>query len=348
MTSIFRNRALVVAALTVLPTLLGGCAAFGEPAGPAEKVELLEADHPLHEPVWVPKEKVLLALGEEEPRVALLNPEASVPAGDSPEESAVEESRELEEAEAATLNVREPDRAYVSQPEAGDVAVLSTHDLRELDSLAAGDSPAEVTVDAASEILFALSEDGSTMTGTDLESSEELSATEVEGGEETLVESPEKGLTPAFWAAGPDGVAHYAGSPPERKVGLPIQASEIVPDAASAQRAYVAEAGSGRVAAVEGDPEGLMEGELEVIAERELGGEIEQLAADELFVYAATREELVVMRRHDLQTVESVEFRRPLEKESLREAPLSGVAAGEESVYMTLGGEPYVLSVEKP
>jgi hypothetical protein len=162
------------------------------------------------------------------------------------------------------------------------------------------------------------------------------------------VESPEKGLTPAFWVAGPEGVAHYAGSPPELKAGLPLAASDIAVDAASAQRAYVAEAGPGRVIAVEGDPAGLMEGELEVAAERRLGEVVERLAADELFVYAATRERLVVMRRHDLQTVESVEYRRPLESDALKEASLSGIAAGEESVYLTLGGEPYVLSVEKP
>lgn len=347
MTSTVRSRVLGLVTLAVVLGLLGSCAAVGEPAGPAEKVELLKVDSPLREPVWVPGEGALLALGDEEPRVVLVGPEAGTSAGEASEDSAVEASRELEGAGAAALNVREPGRAYVSRPESGRISVLSTKELRELDSLEAGDSPERMTVDAASEILFALSADGSKVTGTDLESSEEIPATDVGGGEETLVESPEKGLYPAFWVAGPEGVAHYAGSPPERKVGLPIAASELVPDAASAQRAYVAGAGTGRVVAVEGDPAGLMEGELEVIAERRLGGEIEQLDADELFVYAATAEELVVMRRHDLQTVESVEYRRRLESDALKEASLSGLAAGEESVYMTLAAEPYVLSVEK-
>lgn len=349
MTSSRRRWVSVLATLTTVLVLLGGCAAFGEPAGPAEKVELLKVEDPLREPVWVPGEKVLLALGDEEPRIVRLDPDAGVPAGEAPGPSAVEESRELEDVgENLALNVREPDHVYVPRPESDRISVLSTRSLRKLDSLEVEGPPVEVTVDVASEVLFSRSADGSEVVGMDLESMEEISATEIDGGEETLIVAPEKGLTPAFWTAGPDGVAHYAGSPPERKVGLPIQASDIAVDATSAQRTYVAESGTGRVAAVEGDPEELLEGELEVIAERRLGERVEHIASGELFVYAATRNRLVVMRRHDLRTVESVEYRRPLEREALESAGLSGLAVGKESVYLTLSGEPYVLSIDKP
>lgn len=329
----------LLAALTVIAVLPGGCAASGEPALP-EKVDVLRVDAPLREPVWVPEKEILLALGADEPRMALVDPQTT--GG-----SQAAHSRELDGlGENAALNVREPEHAYLPLPGRGEISVVSTEDLRQLDSLDVGGSSARVTVDAASEILFTLSADGSEVTGTDLESSEQASTTEIDGGERTLLEAPEKGLAPAFWTAGPEGVAHYAGEPPERKAALPIAASDIAVDANIAQKAYVAEAG--RVAAVEGDPEGLIEGELEVVAERRLGEEVEQLDSDELFVYAATADELVAMRRHDLRTVETVEFRQPLEEEALQEAPISGIAAGEESVYLTLAGEPYVLSIEKP
>lgn len=338
---VFR-RALLLAALAVVLVLPGGCAAFGEPAGAEAKVEVLEVESPLREPVWVPEKKTLLALGEEEPRMVLVAP-------DSSEGPAVAHSRRLDGlGENLALNVRDPDHAYVPLPGRGSISVVSTEDLRQLDSFDIGGSPARVTVDAASEILFSLSEDGSTVRAVDLEGSQEIPATEVSRGGEALLEAPEKGLYPAFWVAGPEGVAHYAGEPPERKAGLPLEVGDLAADPVSAQKAYVTEAGSNRVAAVEGDPEGLMRGELEVVAERKLGEEVKHIAVGDLFVYAVTRDRLVVMRRHDLQTHESIEYREPLERESLRSAGVSGLTVGKESVYLTLSGEPYVLGVEKP
>lgn len=340
MTSPALRRASSLAALAVGVVLLGGCAAVGEPAGPEAKVDVLNVEAPLREPVWVPGEKELLALGEEESRLALVDPEAT-------EGSAMAHSRELDGlGENAALNVRDPDHAYVPLPGQGEISVVSTRDLRQLDSFEAGGSPARVTVDAASEILFSLSEDGSTVRGMDLEGSQEIPPVEVGREVQTLLEAPEKGLYPAFWVAGPEGVTHYAGEPPERKVGLPLEVTDIAVDSTSAQRAYIAE--DDRVRAVEGDAEGLMQGDLRVVVQRRLEKRVEHIATDDLFVYALTQDRLVVMRRHDLQTVESVGYREPLERESLRSAGISGLTAGKESVYLTLKGEPYVLSVEKP
>lgn len=85
---VFR-RASLLAALAVVLVLPGGCAAFGEPAGAEAKVEVLEVESPLREPVWVPEKKTLLALGEEEPRMVLVDP-------DSSEGPAVAHSRRLD------------------------------------------------------------------------------------------------------------------------------------------------------------------------------------------------------------------------------------------------------------
>lgn len=125
-----------------------------------------------------------------------------------------------------------------------------------------------------------------------------------------------------------------------------MRAEDIAVDLTSAQRAYVAE--GSRVVALEGDPEGLLEGDLEVVATRELGERVERVASDELYVFAATGGELVVMRRETLELVETVDIGRLLEREGAGPAPVSGIAVGKEDVYLTFEGEPYVSSVEKP
>jgi hypothetical protein len=215
-----------------------------------------------------------------------------------------------------------------------------------MDSYDVGDSPTYVTLDVQSEVLFALSKDGSTVSGVEIETPEEIPAAEVGGDARTLVEAPEKGLDPAFWIAGPGGVAFYGGVPPERMVWRSMEAQDIAVDLTSSQRAYIAEAD--RVVALEGDPERLLEGKLEIMATRSLGERVECLTSDELHVFAATRDELVAMRRATLEPVDSVAFGPLLERESVRPSDISGMTVGAEEVYLTLEGEPYVLSVEKP
>jgi hypothetical protein len=203
-----------------------------------------------------------------------------------------------------------------------------------------------VTLDAQPEVLFALSKDGSKVSGVGIETPEELPAVEVGGGAGTLVEAPEKGLDPAFWIAGPGGVAFYGGDPLERMVWRPMEAQDIAVDLTSSQRAYIAEAD--RVVALEGDPERLLEGNLEVMATRNLGERVECLTSDELYVFAATGDKVVAMRRETLEPIDSVAFGPLLERESVRPSDISGMTVGAEEIYLTLEGEPYVLSVEKP
>lgn len=57
---------------------------------------------------------------------------------------------------------------------------------------------------------------------------------------------------------------------------------------------------------------------------------------------------MFVLRQEDLSVEETVDFREPLQDEALRRAPISGMAVGEENVYLTLEGQSYVLSVDKP
>ena len=348
-------RIALVAAATFL-LLLGatGCAAAGASSSDARgEVALLRVDAPLKEPAWVRPEGVLLALDADEPRVVRVDASAEAPVGERGPRAVAASTRLKGLGENLAPYLREPEQAYVPQPEAGRITVLGTDDLRVEGSLEVGGAPAETAVQTGSDTLFALSRDGATVTAFDLENRRALGEVAVETGEGAILEAPEKGSNPSFWLADRDGVSFYHGSPTpiRRLTGERISAGDIAVDPESAQRVYVAEAGSDSVVALEGDPQGLLEGELLRVAQRDLGARPEHVGAEETKVYAATGDNLVVMGRERLEVQETVDFGRSLEAsedETLRDAAVSGMAVGEENVYLTLEGAPYVLSIDKP
>lgn len=324
-----------VAAIAVALALLAGCSSAGSQA----KMQLMEVDVALREPSWVPEKKVVLAVSEDRQSVV------RVAVGEATVSEAPVRSKRIEDAgENLALSPEEPEVAYLGRPKAGEVSALDTDTLRLVDSYEVGDSPSYVTLDVQSQVLFALSEDGSRVSAAEIEAPDGVPPVEVGGGPETLIEAPEKGLEPAFWTAGPGGVAYYHGDPPERLVGRPMEAADIAVDLTSAQRAYVAE--GERVVALEGDPQDYLEGDLVVTATRSLGEKVEHVASDELFVFAATKDRLIVMRRETLEIVEAVKFGPSLE--GIEPEGVSGITVGTEDVYLTFEGVPYILSVEKP
>jgi hypothetical protein len=338
MTSAQRRIALLTALAAAL-ALYAGCSSVGsEP-----KLRLLRVNSPLREPVWVPEKEAVLALSEDGQRVVRVAVGETKPGSRAPVRS-----REFEDlGDNLTLSPEEPDLAYLPRPDVGRISALDTDGLRVVENHDVGDTPSCVTLGAQSETLFALSGDGASVSGTGLETPERIRLVEVGGSKETtFVESPEKGLDPAFWTAGPGGVAFYGGDPLKRLVGRPMEAADIAVDLTGSQRAYVAE--GNRVVALEGDPEDFLGGRLEVMATRDLGERVEHLASDELYVFAATQDRLVAMRRETLETVESVDFGRLLQREGVSPAGVSGVTVGTEDVYLTLEGAPYVLSLKKP
>ena len=332
------RRAATVIALAAGLALLAGCAS----AGSEPKAKLLRVGVPLTEPAWVPGREVMLALSEDRRGVVRVDVGKDASGSRPPVRS--EPLEDL--GENVAPNPEEPMRAYLPRPRSGEISVLDTGTLRVVDRYEVGDSPSYVTLDVQSEVLFALSEDGSEVSSVELETTEEVPAVEVGGGTETLVEAPEKGLDPAFWLSGPGGVAFYSGDPLERMVEERIEATDLAVDLSSMQRSYVA-AGE-RVVVLEGDPAGVLEGELVVVKTRDLGEKVEHVASDELHVFAATKHELVAMRRESLEVVETVEFGRLLGRRGMTPDGISGVTVGREDVYLTFEGEPYVLSVKKP
>jgi len=295
----------------------------------------------------VPGKEALLALGEDHRSVVRVDVGDATPGSRPPVRS--EDFADL--GENLAVSPEEPKRAYLPRPASGEISVLDTGTLRVVDRYEVGDSPSYVTLDAQSEVLFALSEDGSKVSSVGLETpegipAEGIPAAEVGGGPEAIVEAPEKGLDPAFWTSDPGGVAFYGGNPPERLVVERIGATDVAVDLSSMQRAYVAE--DERVVALEGDPEDLLEGALVAEKTRSLGEKVERVASDELHVFAATEHELVAMRRESLDVVGTVGFGRLLEREGTTPDGISGMTVGNEEVYLTFGGEPYVLGAKKP
>lgn len=324
-----RASLILVAALAVL----WGCSAGSEP-----KAGLVEIGVPLGEPSWVPGERALVAVSEDGQRVVRVDLGGT--------ETRVR-TRELYDAgENIAVDPEAPGRAYLGRPGAGEISVLDTEDLRIVGGQEVGGSPYHVTLDGQSEVVFALSRDGKLVSSAELGGGEEIPAVPVAGRRGTLLEAPEKGLEPAFWTADPSGVSYYHGDPPRRLVGKGIPATDVAVDLSVAQRAYVAE--GDRVVALEGDPQGYLEGDLVATATRRLGDEIQHVASDELHVFAATGDGLVAMRREVLEVVETIDFGRLLEEKGVEPEGISGMAVGTEEVYLALEGEPYLISVKKP
>jgi hypothetical protein len=320
----------------LLALVVGGCGT----AGAGQQARLLRVDDPLKEPVWVPN-YALIALSEDGRRVERVVPGAS--------ESARVLSVGLEDAgENLALNPREPGLAYIARPDSGRITALDTDTLRVVHGYDTGGTPSYVTLGAQPELLFALSEDGTEVLGVDLATSRELTTTRVDGDPQTLAEAPEKGFDPALWIAGPEGTTYYGSDPLESMARSPQEAEDIAVDTESAQRVYVAEGGT--LTALEGDPQGQLRGVLEKMESRDLGGKIEAVTSDALYVYAATKDRLVVMLRETLETVETVDLRNKFEQKGLHPTGISGITTGESAggVYLTLEGEPYVMIIGKP
>lgn len=314
----------------------GGCSS----AGAGQQARLLGVDDPLKEPVWVPND-ALIALSEDGRRVERVDPGA--PGGGRVR------SVELEDAgENLALNPREPGLAYIARPESGRISALDTDTLRAVGDYDTGGTPSYVTVNAQPGLLFALSEGGTEVLGVDLATSRELPSLPVDGDPKTLAEAPEKGFDPALWIAGSGGTTYYGGDPLESMAGSPQEAEDISVDTESAQRVYVAKGST--LTALEGDPQGQLRGDLVEMASRDLGEKIEGVTSDALYVYAATPERLVMMRRETLETVETVDLGDVFVQKGLHPTGISGTTTGESSggVYLTLEGEPYVMSVSKP
>lgn len=337
----------VVAALLAVPAGCGGSGSeeSGTTSTPEASVAAIEVDAPLRELTYVAGQNVVFAYRQNEPRVVKIDATPGG-AGDPPQATTLSEEME-EVGENLETTREEPNNLYVPQPRQIQFAIVGTADMLLTRTVRTAQNTVRVAVDplgppdGTGRAIFALSQSGQTVTGVNLETYEIFARLQVRGSENTLIESPLQGDAGQFWLAGPEGVAYYAGSPPERQARRgSLSATALAPDTENPDRAYIGS--DDQVVAVES-----RDGNIETVAQTDVGAPIEYLITEGEDLYAATNSEVVVLDPENLEVRRTVNFDDALEQEALRNAAVSGLAVTEDSVYLSLAGEPYLIGFQK-
>lgn len=333
-----------MAALVVaLCLILYGCT--GDGGSGQGGGELLEVKEPLKTIVWNGTSETLYGIGEEEERVVEVDPEVLTGIEfDGPRPNAVTASQKLDVGDNLALDPRPPGEVYLPQPGSGRVRVVRSDDFGDVaQTFEVGVPPQRVALDRRSDVLFALSKDGSTVTRVDLGGNEVTAEQEFGPGRASRIEAPGEG-SGALWAAGPGGVALYGGPSLERIGRTSLDAAGLAVSAQNPERAYVTQPGEGRVSAVEPRSGG----GLRVVDEAEVGGGARSVVADGDRVYVATDDAVEILASDDLETVETIELSAFRERGPLERVEPSALAVGADRIYLALSGEPYVLALDKP
>lgn len=354
-----RMYSLIIAGLLagLAAALLAGCGGGSGVAGEAE-VRLLEVDSPLKSPIWGPDQQAVFALQQDQDRLvkAEVTGVGSASGGSDleggPADGGVQSvptlTAGLDEGIGENFAADLPGEGdlYVPQPALDQVAVVDHDSMGVIRTHDVGPVPEQVTVDARAEIpagdntLFALSQDNSTITGTNLESGEIVFQEDIEASDDTLIEAARTGPNAELWTAGPEGVSYYSVGGLRQPVELERGASALAVQPGDATRAFVGDA-SGEVTAVRATSAlALRAGEETTVGER-----VEALAAEEDNLYAATPGRLVVLNTGSLEQERVIEFAEA--RQSFSGAVPSGIAVGDQSVYVTLEDRPYMLEIEK-
>ena len=340
-------RRAVVLAVLGLSGLLACSAAGGSPGA---AVAVLRIDAPVHEPIWSDHARALFALTDNGRIAKIASSERS---GAQPTARTTLSALFPDVGENLVTGATEA-VVYLPQPKLGQLATLSDADLRQVGAAQAGPSPSFLALDSGSEHLLALSADRSTVTPIDLHDKTVLPSQYVHAGPDAELHGAKRGRRIDYYVTGPRGIAHYRGSPGsvqnEGEIG--ITAERAVGDPTKSSRIYVAEKGTDRLLALDSKRTG--DG-LEVVAQANLGEPVRYLGVDETRLYAATEHTLVVLETNSFEgyhdqtfpIVTSIDFKSALQGE-VENAPLSGLAVGPDKVYLTLKGQPYVVSVAKP
>lgn len=334
--------------------VLAGCSASGQPPESTARVAVLKTRLPVHDPVWSDNDRTLLALTRGTGQIARIRPVGTDTAEPLTARTTVSEPL-ADVGENLATSPTGHNVVFLPQPERDRVAVIDTDSLRRVDTLRVGPAPSFVAKDSGSRALLALSEDGSTVTGGDLRDSGSVTSQRVGASPEAELDSPKRGRLVDYHVAGPGGILHYKGAPRSvrREGESTIRAEKTASDRIKASRLYVAEKGTDRLLAV--DTKRTHEG-MEVVARTRLGEPVHHLGVDETRIYAATESRIVVLETNSYEgyandeftLVDTIDYRAALSGEELGKAPLSGLAVGPERVYMTLRGQPAVVSVAKP
>ena len=339
-----RRAALAKALAAILCLVLYGCAEASPRGSDGPGSELLETNGPLKELVWNRTSETLYGIGEDEERVVEVDPEVFTGIEfDGTRPDAVASTFEASVGENLALDPRTPSELYIPQPDPGRVRVSRAEDPEDLvQTFEAGVPPKRVALARRSDTLFALSKDGSTVSRVDLEGNDVTAERDFGSGQATRIEAPGEG-SDALWAAGPGGVALYGGPSLELLGRAAFDAAGLAVSVQNPERAYLAQPGEGRVAAVEPRSGG----ELQVVDEARIGG-ARHAVADGDRLYVATDDAVEVLASDDLSTLETMELSDFRGRGPLERVEPSALAVGSNKIYLALSGEPYVLVLDKP
>lgn len=342
---VFGGRAGIVALVAAACLVVLGCTGQESSGSNGPGGDLLEVNGPLKTIVWNGTSDTLYGIGESEERVVEVDPEALTGIEfDGSRPDAVASTLKANVGDNLALDPRTPSELYLPQPDLAHVRVARAEDPEDLiQTFDVGVPPARVALDRRSDVLFALSKDGSTVTRVDLGGNEVTAEREFGPGQATRIETPGEG-SGALWVAGPGGVALYGGPSLELIGRTSLDAAGLAVSAQNPKRAYVTQPGEGRVSAVEPRSGG----GLRVVDEAEVGGGARSVVADEDRVYVATDDAVEILASDDLKSVETIELSAFRGRGPLESVEPSALAVGADRIYLALSGEPYVLALDKP
>lgn len=318
----------------------GGGDAASEPS-----VALIRVAAPMHEMVWSEQASAVVGLTDSGSMVESVVPGPTATAARS---TLSQPFRDL----GRNLAPGRVDQSevYVPQPDSGQVVVLHVPDLHRMATLQDGPSPSYVARDTGADVLLALSDDGTTVTGVSMRNGSVASSQRVDTSPDADIEGPARERLIEFHVVSPSGVAHYKDK--QRVGAIALDAGESAGDQTKVTRLYVAEEGTDRLLAVDS---GRSHQGMELVGAARVGAPVAFVGTDDYRVYAVTDGQLVVLRAQSfggfadgqIPIMETVSFRSTLPA-AARSAPVAGLVVGPHRVYVSFVGEPYLLSFAKP
>lgn len=340
-----RRRWSVAAAAGIVA--IAGCSAPGSSLESAPAVSLAAIGATLHDPVWSYHDNDLLGLTEDHRLAAITytGPGTAVTRLSAPMGS----GRNLQ------ISQKDDRHVFVPQPERGKVAVVDIATLQPVAEFDAGPAPSYLAEDAGMRVLLALSADGSSVTPVDEYGFRKLTTADVTGGPADTIDGANRGRQIEYRLYGASGVHYYKGnsSPPEERGSLRMDAAVCAGDGTEVTRGYVAGHDDNTLYAIDSGRGGYG---LEVLARTRLSSPIRYLGTDDTRIYAATDRDVTVLETASftgfpngtIPVIRTIDYRAGLPEGPVASAPLSGMAIGPKRVYLTLRGQPTVVSVAKP
>jgi hypothetical protein len=337
----WRWQALLAASVVVA----GGCSAPGSAAEQSPEVAVLTAGATLHNPVWSYRESALVGLTGDG-RIAEISDVLSGHA-------TTRLSSPLSPGRNLQISRKNEQHVFVPQPQRGKVAVLDLGTLRTVNEFDAGPAPAYLSEDAGMRVLLALSADGSSVTPVDEYGFQKLPTAHVGGDSADILDGSNRGRNIEYHLCGRSGVRYFKGhsSPPDEHGSLSMDVAVSAGDTTATTRSYVARPDDDTLYVVDVRRSGTG---MRVRAATRLPSPIRRIGSDESRIYVATDQEVATLETNSFMRFEDdkipvlriTNYRAAL-PESLRSAPVLGMAVGPHRVFLTFAGTPVVVSVAK-